>query len=165
MQARYSIPADRHSRRVARAAQTWRLRCGAFIVLAAASVSGAAADIPGVIVRVPSGNNLVLYTGVRHLNVTLVKATAPAMQTPLGTRARDALARLCHGASATLVATGTAPDGSTLGQVSCAGRDAAEELVRLGLAKVNEPYAKFDSVLIAAEQDARAARAGVWAGQ
>jgi endonuclease YncB( thermonuclease family) len=35
--------------------------------------------------------------------------------------------------------------------------------VRLGLAKVDEPYAKSDSLLSAAEQNARASRAGVWA--
>jgi endonuclease YncB( thermonuclease family) len=137
--------------------------CGALVALAPASVSVAAEDVPGVIVRVPNGNNVVLYTGARHVNVTLAKTTAPEMQTPFGPRARDALARLCYGASATLVPTGTAEDGSTLGHVSCGGRDAAEELVRLGLAKVNQPYAKFDSLLIAAEHDARAARAGVWA--
>ena len=151
------------SRAAAILAEWWRLRCAAFIVLAVASMTAAAADIPGVVVRVASGNSVVLYTGDRHVNVTLAKVTAPAMQTTLGPRARDALARLCHVASATLIVTGTALDGSTLGQVSCAGRDAAEELVRLGLAKVNEPYAKFDTLLIAAEHDARAARNGLWA--
>jgi endonuclease YncB( thermonuclease family) len=134
-----------------------------WIALAFLPLTATAADVPGVIVRVASGNQLVLYTGDRHLNVTLAKITTPPVQEALGKRSREALARLCRGSSATLVPSGTALDGSTIGQVSCGGRDAAEELVRLGLAKVNEPYAKSDSLLSAAEESARASRAGVWA--
>jgi endonuclease YncB( thermonuclease family) len=139
------------------------MKAARWVALAFWPLTAAAADVPGVIVRVPSGSQLVLYTGDRHVNVRLAKVTAPPFQEALGKRAQEALARLCRGSSATLVPTGTAPDGSTIGQVSCSGRDAAEELVRLGLAKVNEPYVKSDSLLSAAEENARASRAGVWA--
>ena len=67
----------------------------------------------------------MLDTGNQHFNVTLSEITAPPAQTPLGARASASLASLCYGEAATLAITGTAEDGSTIGQVSCAGRDAA----------------------------------------
>jgi endonuclease YncB( thermonuclease family) len=126
-------------------------------------VEAISAEIYGVVVRVPAGDRLVLYTGNQHLNVQLAQVTAPAVQSALGARARESLASLCYGQAATLVVTGTAENGHTIGQVSCAGRDAAAEQVRSGLAEVKKPFDRVDSMLRAAESDARAARAGMWA--
>jgi endonuclease YncB( thermonuclease family) len=105
----------------------------------------------------------VLDTGNQRFNITLSEITAPPAQTPLGAQARASLARLCYGQAATLAITGTGEDGSTMGQVSCAGRDAAQEQVRAGLAKVKGPFSKLDSLLGAAEQNARTSRLGLWA--
>jgi len=141
------------------------LRAGvaAVLVLVSLGVAAADADIPGVVVRVQSGDRLVLDTGRERFNITLAGISAPAMDTPLGARSRDALARLCHGEAATLVITGTALDGSRIGQVSCAGRDAAVEQLRRGLAKLNPPFSEIDSILSAAQHEARAEQAGIWA--
>jgi endonuclease YncB( thermonuclease family) len=132
-------------------------------MLALVTLESVAAEVPGVVIKVTSGDRLVLDTGNQRFNVTLSEITAPAAQTPLGGDARAALASLCYGQSATLAITGTAEDGSTIGQVSCAGRDAAEEQVRRGLAKLKTPFTKLDSLLGAAEQNARTSRLGLWA--
>ena len=133
------------------------------IVLALACLGATPAEIPGIVIKVTSGDRLVLDSGNQHFNVTLSEITAPPAQTPLGARARASLASLCYGQAATLAITGTAEDGSTIGQVSCAGRDAAEEQVRGGLARLKQPFAKLDSLLGAAEQNARTSRLGLWA--
>jgi micrococcal nuclease len=138
---------------------------GAVVVLALGCLGATPAEIPGVVIRVTSGDRLVLDTGNQRFNVTVSEITAPPAQTPLGARARASLASLCYGQAATLAITGTAEDGSTIGQVSCAGRDAAEEQVRGGFAKLKQPFAKFDSLLGAAEQNARTSRLGLWAAQ
>jgi endonuclease YncB( thermonuclease family) len=138
-----------------------RCRAAAVVVLAAACVGATSAEIPGVVVSVQTGDRVVLYTGKQHLKVRLAEVTAPPAQSPLGARARESLAGLCHGEAATLIITGTAEDGVTVGQLSCGGRDIAAEQVRRGLAEVKKPFDR-DSLLRAAENDARAARAGMW---
>ncbi|HEY0338889.1 MAG TPA: thermonuclease family protein [Burkholderiales bacterium] len=144
--------------------ETFRRQVAVPIVLAALACLGATpAEIAGVVVNVTSGDRLVLDTGNHRFNITLSEITAPPAQTPLGAQARASLARLCYGQAATLAITGTAEDGSTMGQVSCAGRDAAQEQVRAGLAKVKGPFSKLDSLLGAAEQNARTSRLGLWA--
>jgi endonuclease YncB( thermonuclease family) len=145
-------------------AGSFRRHAAVAVVLALACLGATPAEIPGVVIKVTSGDRLVLDTGNERFNVTLSEITAPPAQTPLGTRARASLASLCYGQAATLAITGTAEDGSTIGQVSCAGRDAAEEQVRGGLAKLKEPFPKLDSLLGAAEQNARTSRLGLWAG-
>jgi endonuclease YncB( thermonuclease family) len=137
-------------------------RAAAIVVLALACLGATAAEIPGVVVKVPTGDRVVLYTGSQRLNVELAQVTAPSVQAALGARARESLARLCYGQAATLVITGTAENGHTIGQVSCAGRDAAAEQVRNGLVEVKKPFDRLDSVLRAAESEARAGRAGMW---
>ena len=133
------------------------------IVLALACVGAGAAEITGVVMQVTSEDRLVLDTGNQRFNVTLAEITALPAQTPLGARARASLASLCYGQAATLAITGTAEDGRTIGQVSCAGRDAAEEQVRGGLAKLKEPFPKLDTLLGAAQANARTSRLGLWA--
>jgi micrococcal nuclease len=146
-----------------RSAGSFRWHVAVAIVLALGCLGATPAEIPGVVIKVTSGDRLVLDTGNQRFNVTLAEITAPPAETPLGARARASLASLCYGQAATLAITGTAEDGSTIGQVSCAGRDAAEEQVRGGLARLKQPFAKLDSRLGAAEQNARTSRLGLWA--
>jgi micrococcal nuclease len=165
-------PADRSARRPqtvitthagAASAASVRRHVAVSIVLALGCLGATPVEIPGVVIKVTSGDRLVLDTGNQRFNVTLAEITAPPAPTPLGARARASLASLCYGQAATLAITGTAEDGSTIGQVSCAGRDAAEEQVRGGLARLKEPFLKLDSLLGAAEQNARTSRLGLWA--
>jgi micrococcal nuclease len=144
-------------------AGSFRRHVAVAVVLALGCLGATPAEIPGVVIKVTSGDRLVLDTGNQRFNVTLSEITAPPAQTPLGAEAHASLARLCYGQAATLAITGTAEDGSTIGQVSCAGRDAAEEQLRDGLAKLKEPFPKLDLLLGAAEQNARRSRLGLWA--
>ena len=146
-----------------RSAGSFRWHVAVAIALALGCLGATPAEIPGVVMKVTSGDRLVLDTGNQRFNVTLAEITAPPAQTPLGAQARASLASLCYGQAATLAITGTAEDGSTIGQVSCAGRDAAEEQVRGGLARLKQPFAKLDSLLGVAEQNARTSRLGLWA--
>jgi endonuclease YncB( thermonuclease family) len=138
-------------------------RTVAAVTLALACLGAASSEILGVVVSVASGDRLVFDTGRERLRVTLARVTAPAGDTTVGARSRAALTQLCYGEAATLVITGTALDGATIGQVSCAGRDAAREQLRRGLARLNPPYEKLDSVLGTAELEARAEQTGIWA--
>ena len=133
------------------------------VVLALTCVTAAAAEITGVVMKVTSGDTLLFDTGRERFNVKLAEVTAPPAQTALADRSRASLASLCYAQGATLVVTGTALDGGTIGNVSCAGRDAAQEQVRRGFAKLNEPFAHADSLLSSAEREARSSRMGVWA--
>lgn len=144
-------------------AGSFRWRVPAAMVLALGCLGATPAGIPGVVIGVKSGDRLVLDIGNERYDVTLAEITAPPAQTPLGAEARGSLASLCYGQAATLAITGTAEDGSTIGQVSCAGRDAAEEQVRAGLAELTGPFPKLDTLLGGAEHNARTLRLGLWA--
>ena len=96
--------------------------------------------------------------------IRLWGADAPESKQPFGTRAKQFTGDLAFGQTVTVkfrdidrykrtVAKIIVPDGRNLNQ----------ELVRAGMAWWSRQYAKHDQVLPALEEEARAAKRGLWA--
>lgn len=90
---------------------------------------------------------------------------APELQQAYGTRARDRLRELCPvGTPVTIQASGRDQYGRLLGNASCDGHSVNEEMIRAGAAWVYNRYVT-DRSLYALQDEARAARRGLWAGR
>lgn len=122
----------------------------------------AAADVPVQVVGVHDGDTLTVLADRRRLRVRLTDIDAPELGQPFGKRAKAALSDLCFGKPAEIEFRGRDRYDRVLARVTCNGRDANAEQVRLGYAWVYTRYAAADSPLYALEFDARAARRGLW---
>lgn len=130
--------------------------------LAVACTPVYAQEIFGVVSAVHSGDRLVLSAVDRTIDVQLAQIAAPAHGVPLAAQSRESLADICYGKAATLMVTGTALNGDTIGKVSCGGVPANEEQVRRGMARVEQPYRELNSLLRDAEREAVDAAVGMW---
>lgn len=139
--------------------RVWALASLAVLVTA----SAAAQEVPGLVTRVMSGDRLEFRSPNSRIPVQLADVAAPRTGEPLADASRSALADLCYSQAATLAETGTATDGTTLGHVTCAGRNAAQEQVRRGMATVRPEILAKDSVMQDALNQAKRARRGLWA--
>lgn len=117
----------------------------------------------GIVTEVATGDRIRFRTPDTWMNVVLAQIEAPALREPWGLVSRESLHTLCYNKVATLMETGTAPDGSTIGKLSCAGVRADEEQIRRGLARVEPPFTELNSVLRSAEEKARQRGLGIWA--
>lgn len=133
----------------------------AFIALLLPSVA-AGAGLQGRVVHVIAGDGLIVLVGEKRLNVRLEHIEAPEKGQPYGTASRQSLIAICGGEVATIQASGKDRNGRTLARVSCNGIDAGAEQARRGMAWVLDRYAPADSPLYAVENEARAARRGLW---
>ena len=115
----------------------------------AATVSGKPVVIDGDTLEI-SGRRLRLF-GI----------DAPEHGQPFASRARESLSDLAHGRDADVDERGRDTYGRVLGRVRVAGVDVNAEQVRRGYAWVFRRYTR-DPVLLALEDDARAARRGLW---
>lgn len=126
----------------------------------------AAAPLPhlvGNVVGVHDGDTLTLLTADKvQIKVRLEGIDAPESKQPFGTRSKEALSALVFGKTATIRQMGQDRYRRTLGRVFVEGRDVNLAMVQSGLAW---RYVKYsgDPALIAAEQEARVARRGLWA--
>lgn len=133
-----------------------------------ASPLARAAPIPGtvvtgIVIAVPMGDRLVLRSDDdQRIDVRIAEITVPRSPQRLRLASQQSLSALCLGEVATLTATGTALDGSTVGKVSCGGIPVAEHQVRRGLARAKPRSARLDTLLRDAQNDAQTAGAGLW---
>ena len=140
-----------------------RLYRTAFFLALLAAALPARADLPVRVVAVHDGDTLtVLADGRRRVSVRLIDIDAPELGQPFGKRAKASLADLCFGQPAGMDVRGRDRYGRTLARVTCSGRDANAEQVRLGYAWVYTRYAPADSPLYALQHDAITARRGLW---
>jgi endonuclease YncB( thermonuclease family) len=98
----------------------------------------------------------------RQVKVRLASMDAPERGQAFGRASRTELARICAGQAATVVDHGLERNGRTLGTVYCQGIDANANQVRAGMAWVYRQYAPAGSPLYRFEEEARAARRGLW---
>lgn len=134
------------------------------VLLAAIFIGQAcAAELTGRVVAVADGDTLTLLVDRQQLRVRLADIDAPERRQAFGTRSRQSLHDLCHGKAAQVQDNGRDRYKRTIGQVTCAGIDANAEQVRRGMAWVYVRYARKDSPLYALQDEARSARAGLWA--
>ena len=126
-------------------------------------LAASAQELPGLVVRVISGDHVVFRAPTQEMTVELADVVAPSQRGPLIEASRSRLAQLCLGKAATLRQTGTATDGAVVGHLSCAGKDAALEQVRMGMARVRAKLLAEDTLMHEALSEAKSARRGVWA--
>lgn len=144
--------------------------CTVKIELAAAALAlalccaGARADeITGNVLRVHDGDTMTIQSAAGRTVVRLFDIDAPELRQPHGDRARAALVLLCPiGSEASVRGKTRDRYGRLVGAVSCAGRDTSSELVRAGDAWVFRRYAPKNSPLYPIEEEAKAARRGLW---
>lgn len=96
-----------------------------------------------------------------QLKVRLDGIDAPELKQPFSTQAKAALSGLVFGKVVSLHITGRDRYKRTLAVVVAGGVNVNRELVRLGLAWRYEAYSK-DAALLAAQNEAKAARRGLW---
>ncbi len=130
-------------------------------VAALATAGTACADFSGRVVGVADGDTLTVLVGSRQVRVRLWGIDAPERKQPWSSRSREALAARAMHRDAIVATRGTDGYGRTLARVAVDGVDLGEAQVRDGMAWVYRRYSK-DRAMIALEDDARAARRGLW---
>lgn len=144
-------------------ARLWKL-CGNTVLLVAlacpALVFGA--DIEGKIVGVTDGDTLTVLHDLEQIKVRLAEIDTPEKAQPFGQRAKQSLSDLCFNKQARIEDKGHDRYGRTIGRVWCAGVDANAMQVQRGMAWVYDRYVT-DRSLYSLQNDARAARRGLWA--
>jgi len=133
------------------------------ILLACIKLGFAAAPIEGRVIHVVDGDSLVLLVGDRRQNIRLAQIDAPEQGQRYSITSRQSLTAVCGGQLAHANVSGKDRNGRLIAQVICAGTDANAEQVRRGMAWVFDPSAPSDSLLLRLQEEARAARRGLWA--
>ncbi len=141
----------------------WKL-CGNTVLLTALAcpMMVLAADIEGKIVGITDGDTLTVLRDLEQIKVRLAEIDTPEKAQPYGQRAKQSLSDMCFGRQARIEDKGHDRYGRTIGRVWCAGVDANAKQVQWGMAWVYDRYVT-DRSLYALQDDARAARRGLWA--
>ena len=138
-----------------------RAGLAAFAVILAATTAHAG-ELRGRVVAVADGDTLTILDASRQQHrIRLAEIDAPEKRQPFGQRSKQSLSDLCYGRDAAIEDGRRDRYGRTIGRVSCAGIDANAEQVRRGMAWVFDRYAT-DRSLYAIQDEARAARRGLW---
>ena len=123
----------------------------------------AQSEITGRVVGVHDGDSItVLAAGNEQLKVRLEGIDAPELKQPFSQQSKQALSGLVFGKMVNLLVTGTDRYKRTLAVVMVDGVKVNREMVRRGLAWRYDKYSK-DAALQAAQNEAKAARRGLWA--
>ena len=141
--------------------RTWWLYC--FLALLAAPLL--AAEYTGRVVAISDGDTLTLLVpdgaSFKQVKVRLGEIDTPESRQPYGQRAKQALSDLAFNQQARVVVQDTDRYGRTVGRVYVGGVDVNAEMVKQGAAWVYRQYLK-DQSLLALEQQAKAAKRGLW---
>lgn len=132
------------------------------VAFSLASLS-AYADFTGKVVGVADGDTITVLREHEQIKVRINEIDAPEKAQAFGQKSKLSLSDLCFDKTATLAEQGKDRYGRTLARVHCEGIDANAEQVRRGMAWVYRKYAPNDSRLYAIEDEAKAARRGLWA--
>jgi endonuclease YncB( thermonuclease family) len=136
------------------------------VLVAALAAPAAVAGAPkqtGRVAHVADGASLdVLLDEKSRTRIRLAGIEIPAEGQAYYLRARQSLIAICGGEMATVDPAGNDRKGVMLAHVSCNGKNANAEQVRLGVARVLERQANTPE-LKAAQDEAKAARRGIWA--
>ncbi|MNZ31248.1 Thermonuclease precursor [compost metagenome] len=115
------------------------------------------------VVGVSDGDTVTCLTSAsRQVKVRLAEIDAPESRQPYGSRAKQALSALAFGKQVVLKVQDTDRYGRTVARLMVGRTDVNAELVQQGAAWVYRQYNR-DRSLLALEQQARAAKRGLWA--
>lgn len=133
----------------------------AFVVLLFVGVGPAQADFCGRVVSVHDGDTVTVLSGGVERRVRLVGIDAPERGQPYGSAARRGLAARIAGRDVQVIERGADSYGRTLARLRIGGADVNALQVRDGFAWVFRRF-ESDPALIALEDEAKAARRGLW---
>jgi endonuclease YncB( thermonuclease family) len=124
-----------------------------------------AETLSGKVVGVHDGDTITLLSPEKKQEkIRLDAIDAPELHQDWGDRAKQALSAKVFGKPATIEYKQRDRYGRIIGKVLCDGRDINLEMVKDGMAWHYKQYNK-EAVFARAEDDARAARLGLWAGK
>lgn len=143
--------------------RTWARigRLAAYAALACAA-AGTRADFSGEVVRILDGDTLEVLVDKQPVRVRLAEIDAPEKALPFGTRARQALAAITFRRDVQVIEAGRDRYGRTIGTVVVNGTSANRAMVASGMAWAYRAYL-VDKSLLSVEEEARAAKRGLWA--
>lgn len=133
----------------------------ALAILLGVGVAPAQADFCGRVVSVHDGDTVTILSGGVERRVRLVGIDAPERGQPYGSVARRGLAARIAGRDVQVIERGADSYGRTLARLRIGGADVNALQVRDGFAWVFRRF-ESDPALIALEDEARAARRGLW---
>lgn len=124
-----------------------------------------AETLAGKVVGVHDGDTITLLSpDKKQEKIRLDAIDAPELHQDWGDRAKQALSAKVFGKSATVEYKQRDRYGRIIGKVLCDGRDINLEMVKDGMAWHYKQYNK-ENIFARAEEDARAAKLGLWAGK
>lgn len=133
------------------------------VFIAAIAPLAAAETVSGKVVAVADGDTITVLQDERQVKVRLHGVDAPESGQDFGRVAKDYAAELCFEKIVTVVVTDTDRYGRKVGLVVLKdGRVLNHELVAEGLAHWYEDYARGDEALKRLQDEARAAKRGLW---
>lgn len=121
-----------------------------------------AMEYSGKVIAIADGDTFTFLTAdKRQIKVRLAEIDTPERAQPFDARARQALADLIFAQKVRVVEADTDRYGRLVGHVYVGDLHVNRQLVREGMAWVYRQYMK-DSTLLLDEQEARAAKRGLW---
>lgn len=118
--------------------------------------------ISGRVVGVTDGDTVTLLTEQKEqVKIRLNQIDAPEKSQAFGAASKQELSELCFGKQATVNTQGKDRYGRTIGDLTCDGLNANEEMIAAGMAWVYMQYSK-DAHLIELEGKAKANSRGLW---
>lgn len=133
------------------------------LLLPAIGTTATVETIIGKVVGVHDGDTLTMLDDSKtQIKIRLAEIDAPESRQPYGSRAKQELSELAFGRSAAVQVQDIDRYGRTVGRITVDGVDVNAEMVRRGAAWVYRKYAK-DQSLFTIEEQARDAKAGLWA--
>lgn len=132
------------------------------IVLIGLVLHSHAESLTGRVVGISDGDTITVLVERQQVKVRLADIDAPESKQAFGSRSKQALSDLCFHKDARLETQGKDQYGRTIATVHCAGRNANAEQVWQGMAWVFDRYARPDSPLYVLQEQAKAARRGLW---
>ena len=119
-------------------------------------------SVEGKVVAVSDGDTVTVLVGREQTKVRLWGIDAPEKAQAFGQRSREHVSLLVFGKTVRVEVWGKDRYGRTLGRIFHGGADVNLAMVRAGMAWWYQQYAPGADDIELAEQQARAAKAGLW---
>lgn len=120
--------------------------------------------LDGRVVAIADGDTLTILDSqqIQH-KIRLAAIDAPEKSQAFGQQAKQALSDVCYSRQAKVVVVDIDRYERFVGEVTCSGTYANEEMLRKGMAWVYRKYAKGYGSFYSIETDAKKAQSGLWA--
>lgn len=124
----------------------------------------ASTKVDGKVIGITDGDTVTVLVGTTAYRIRLDGIDAPESSQAFGVKSRAELFSKVFGKSVTVESKGPDKDNFTLGTILADGKSINLEMVAEGFAWHDKQYSK-DKAIAKAEQEARAAKRGLWADE